>query len=482
MNNQQTHIHSRPAVVRRFWRGSSTIIAATIAVVLAGCAAVGTDFEPPTAKVPTEWRESAIVASDADASVSADWWEHLDDPVLNRLIERALVSGLDVRESFSRLREARARRGVTAAGQFPTIEAGASYWRSRDSERTAAGALARESDYYSAGLDAAWEIDLWGRVRRAVEAADAELAASVEDTRDVTRLLAAETALVYVELRSFQRRVELARTNVDLQQQTLQLVAARFDAGLVGERDLAQAATNVAVTRSRVPALEAGWRAAENRLAVLLGVAPAALVNELDRVRPIPVPPAEAVVQLPAELVRNRPDVRRAERFAAAEHARIGVAKAELYPRFALAGSLSVSAEKADDLFRGGSDGFGFGPSVRWNLFDRGRLRRQVEVQDARAEQALIQWERTVLIAVEETENAMTGFLRGQSRRESLLEAAAQARHAVELAQFEYNEGLSDFQAVLDSQRALALLDDELAQTDAGIATQFIALQKALGG
>jgi NodT family efflux transporter outer membrane factor (OMF) lipoprotein len=482
MNIQQSYSHSLLSAIRRFWRTPSITLAATLSVFLAGCTAVGTDFEAPTANVPTEWRESAILAADADASDSADWWEHLHDPVLNRLIERALVSGLDVRESFARLREARARRGVTAAEQFPTVEAGASYWRSRESERTAAGALARESDYYSAGLDAAWEIDLSGRVRRAVEAADAELAASVEDTRDVARLLAAETAFVYVELRSYQRRVELARTNVSLQQQTLELVTARFDAGLVGERDLAQAATNVAVTRSRVPALEAGWRAAENRLAVLLGVAPTALANELDLARPIPVPPTEAVVQMPAELVRNRPDVRRAERFAAAEHARIGVAKAELYPRFALSGSLSVSAEKASDLFRSGSDGFGIGPSVRWNLFDRGRLHRQVEVQDARAEQALIQWERTVLVAVEETENAMTGFLRGQSRRESLLEAAAQARHAVELAQFEYNEGLSDFQAVLDSQRALATLDDELAQTDAGIATQFIALQKALGG
>jgi NodT family efflux transporter outer membrane factor (OMF) lipoprotein len=398
------------------------------------------------------------------------------------LIERALASGLDVREAFARLREARARRGVAAGERFPTIEAGASYRRSRESERTALGALSRESDHYAVGLDAAWEIDLWGRIRRVVEAADAELAASVEDTHDVARLLAAETAFVYVELRAFQHRVALARTNVDLQQQTLELVAARFDAGLVGERDLAQAATNVAVTRSRVPAFEAGRRAAENRLSVLLGVAPGSLADELDPARPIPVPPGKAVLQMPAELIRKRPDVRRAERIAAAEHARIGVATAELYPRFALSGSLSVSAEDASDLFRSGSDGFGIGPSLRWNLFDRGRLRRQVEVQDARAEQALIRWERTVLTAVEETENAMTGFVRGQSRRESLLEAAAQARRAVELAQFEYNEGLSDFQAVLDSQRALAQLDDELAQTDAGIATQFIALQKALGG
>jgi NodT family efflux transporter outer membrane factor (OMF) lipoprotein len=398
------------------------------------------------------------------------------------LIERALSDGLDVREAFARLREARARRGVTASERLPTIDAGASYQRTRESEHTSLDAPSRESDLYAAGLDAAWEIDLWGRIRRVVEAADAEVAASVEDTRDIARLLAAETAFVYVELRAFQHRVALARTNVDLQQQTLELVAARYDAGLVGERDVAQAATNVAVTRSRVPALEEGWRAAENRLAVLLGVTPGSLADELRATKPIPVPPAKTILQMPADVVRRRPDVRRAERIAAAEHARIGVAKAELYPRFALSGSLSVAAEDASDLFRSGSEGFGIGPSIRLNLFDRGRLRRQVEVQDARAERALVQWERTVLTAIEETENAMSGVMRGQSRRQSLLEATAQARRAVELAQFEYNEGLSDFQAVLDSQRALAQLDDELAQIDAGIATHFIALQKALGG
>lgn len=480
MSTQPFSLHR--SKTRRLWRNPSLLVSGAIAAFLAGCTTVGTDFEPPTATVPTQWRDAANFAADAGTSVPADWWDHLDDPILHRLIERALSDGLDVREAFARLREARARRGVAASGRFPTIDAGASYQRIRESERTAPGALSRESDLYAAGLDATWEIDLWGRIRRMVEAADAELAASVEDTRDVARLLAAETAFVYVELRAFQHRVALARTNVDLQQQTRDLVAARFDAGLVGARDVAQAATNVAVTRSRVPALEEGWRAAENRLAVLLGVAPGALGDELDSTRPIPVPPEKTVLQMPAELLRQRPDVRRAEQIAAAEHARIGVAKAELYPRFALSGSLSVAAEEASDLFRSGSEGFGIGPSIRLNLFDRGRLRRQVEVQDARAEQALIQWERTVLIAIEETENAMTGVMRGQSRRQSLLDAAVQARRAVELAQFEYNEGLSDFQAVLDSQRALAQLDDELAQTDAGIATQFIALQKALGG
>jgi NodT family efflux transporter outer membrane factor (OMF) lipoprotein len=285
----------------------------------------------------------------------------------------------------------------------------------------------------------------------------------------------------YVELRAFQQRLGIARNNVRLQEQTLTLVRARFDAGMVGERDLAQAATNVAVTRARVPALESGVRAAENRLAVLLGLAPGTLANELDMSRQIPVPPLTAAVGVPADVVRQRPDIRRAERLAAAEHARIGVAVGDLYPRFALSGSLGVSADDTANLFESGSDFFAVGPSVRWSLFEGGRLRQRIEAQDARAEQALIRWERTVLSALEETETTMTGFVREHARRRELLQAVVQARRAVELAQVEYREGQSDFQAVLDSERALAGLEDELAQADAAIATQFVALHKALG-
>ena len=452
------------------------------AVLLAGCATVGSDYAPPTVHVPSGWREPGNWTVEADSSATEDWWSTLHDPTLDRLIDRVRTNGLDVREAFARLREARALRGIAAADRFPTVEAGASYSRLRESEQVPPGTPADDADLFVAGLDAAWEIDLWGRVRRAVEAASADLAASAEDARDVTRLMVAETAAAYVELRAFQRRVALAQTNVVLQQQTLELVVARFEAGLVSERDVAQAATNVEVTRSRVPALAAGERAAENRLAVLLGQAPGALAAELAALQPIPVPPAQASIRLPADLIRQRPDIRRAERIVAAEHARMGVATAELYPRLTLSGSIGAAAGDASDLFRRGSEFFGFGPSLRWNVFNGGRVRRQIEAQEARAQQALIRWERTVLVALEETENAMAGVVRGQARRDFLLQAAAQARRAVELAQFEYREGASDFQIVLDSERALAQLEDELAQADAGIATQFIALQKAIGG
>jgi NodT family efflux transporter outer membrane factor (OMF) lipoprotein len=331
-------------------------------------------------------------------------------------------------------------------------------------------------------------------VRRSIEAADAELGARVEDARDVAVTVAAETARAYVELRAFQARLGVARRNVALQEQTLGLAQTRFEAGLAGERDVAQAGANLETTRARVPGLQVGVRAAENRLAVLVGLAPGALAEELGpapvaasgaapgEARSIPVPPAVVAVGAPADLLRRRSDVRRAERVLAAETARIGVTQAELYPRLTLGGSLGVASESTGDLLESRSSVFDIGPSLRWNLFDGGRLRRLVEAQDARAGQALVRWERTVLLALEEAENAMTAFVREQSRRQSLALASTQARRAVDLAQTQYRAGLADFQAVVDTERTVAALEDDLAQSEAAIATNAIALYKALGG
>lgn len=459
------------------------VIAAALLLVI-GCASVGRDYESPQATIPAGWREP-IGSPSKGAPDLAQWWRKLEDPVLDSLVERAVHGSLDLREALSRVREARALRGVAAADRFPTIDANMSYERGRLSETTASGQSfpsLGETDTYAAGLDAAWEIDLWGRVRRSVEAADADLEANIEDARDVAVTVVAETAIHYIELRAFQQRVALARTNVALQEQTFDLVRTRFESGLVGERDMAQAATNLEITRSLVPTLEFGLRAAENRLAVLLGLAPGELAAELAETQPIPVPPAEVAIGVPADLLRRRPDVRRAERDLAAETARIGVAQGDLYPRFALSGNLGFESGDVSDLFEGDSQVFGVGPSLRWNVFDAGRLRRRVDAQDARAEQALVRWERAVLTALEESENAMTAFVREQSRRRSLATGAEHARLAVELAQAQYREGLSDFQPVLDSERTLADLEDGLAQSDAAITTNLVVLYKALGG
>lgn len=455
---------------------------ALAAVLGFGCSAVGPDYETPQPELPPTWREPAQAGLAPQPADLSAWWQRFEDPALDALVQRAARQNLDVRTALARVREARALRGVAAADRLPNVDLDASYARRGDSENTPFGAFATEFDRYAVSLGASWEIDLWGRVRRSIEAADADLGASVEDARDVAVMVVAETAVGYVDLRAFQRRLELARTNVALQEQTLALVQARFDAGLVRERDVAQAMTNVETTRSRVPALEAGLRSAENRLAVLLGLPPGALAAELDEVRPIPVPPTEVAVGVPADLLRRRADVRRAERNLAAETARIGVAEGDLYPRLSLLGNLGLEADHVDKVFEGGSRFFGIGPSLRWNVFDAGRLRQRVRAQDARAEQALLRWEGAVLAALEETENAMTSFVREQARRAALRAAQVQARRSTELARTQYQDGLSDFQPVLDSERTLAELEDEVAQSEAAVASHLVRLYRALGG
>lgn len=449
----------------------------------ASCAAVGSDYQsPPESLVPAQWQERQQAGLSSTNADLAQWWQRLGDPVLDELIARSAQGSLDLREAMARLREARALRGVSAADRFPTVDATASYERRGESDNTPLGSFVPDSGVYAVGFDATWELDVWGRVRRTVEAADADLAASIEDLRDVAVTVAAETAINYVELRAFQRRLAIARENVQRQQQTLDLVRGRFDAGLVGESDVAQARTNVESTRSRLPALEVGLRASQNRLAVLIGQAPGTLAELLDVVKPIPVPPLEVAVGMPADLLRRRADVRRSERQLAAEHARIGAAEGELYPQFSLNGNLGLAATEPGDLTDGASSLFGLGPSLRWNIFDAGRLRNRVSAQEARTEQAQLRWERTVLIALEEAENAMTAFVREQTRRGSLLEATSQAQRAVELARTQYREGLSDFQTVLVAERAVAELEDELSISESSIASDFVVLYKALGG
>jgi len=445
---------------------------------LAACTAVGREHETPVADLPPTWREPGSLA-DGEPDLAA-WWRRLGDPELDRLVERALASGHDLRAAAARVAEARALRGIAAAERLPRLDGTASFERRAESGNTPLGMFVPDTDQYAVGLDASWEIDLWGRVRRAVEAADADLAAAAWDARGVAVAVAAETAAAYVDLREMRLRLAIARDNVALQEQTEELVRSRLDAGLVGARDLAQALSIVASTRSRIPSLEAAARAAENRLAVLVGVAPGAL--SFSETAPIPRPPDRIAVGVPADLLRRRPDVRRAERTLAAEVARVGVAEGDLYPRLTLGGVLGLAADVASDLGDHDSGTYSFGPSLRWNLFDGGALRARVRAQDARAEQALVAWERTVLLALEEAENAMTAFVREQARRDALAEAADQSRRAVELARIQYEEGLTDFQAVLDSQRARADLEDQLATSDGEVAANLIALVRALGG
>ena len=453
-----------------------------IAVSFATSCTVGPDYEVPQTEFAPAWhqaRESGLVDG---APVDAEWWRTFSDPLLDELVARGLQKNLDLRASFARLQSARALAGVAAADLWPLLDARASYEHREDSENTPFGEFIPRTNIHAIGVDASWELDLWGRVRRSVEAADSELQASEADLQAAAISVAGEVVATYVDLRAAQRRLQIAQQNLALQERTLALVQARFSAGLVVERDVAQAATNVESTRARLPALEASAIAAQNRLVVLLVDNKGEILPMLTPTEAVPVLPLQIAVGVPADLLRRRPDVRAAERRFAAAIARVGVAEAERYPRFTLFGTLGLAGNSADTVFADGSEVAAFGPSVRWNLFDGGRLRQRVAALEATAEVAQLSWEKTVLLAVEETENAMTSFVREQARRAALQRAALQARRAVQLAQTQYGAGLSDFQSVIDSERTVAQIEDDLVTSGAVIARSVVGIFKALGG
>jgi NodT family efflux transporter outer membrane factor (OMF) lipoprotein len=335
---------------------------------------------------------------------------------------------------------------------------------------------------YDVGFDAGWELDLFGGVRRSVEAAGASLEASQEGLHDVMVSLLAEVALNYVEVRSFQTRLSLAEANQRAQEQTYGMVVTRSQTGLTSNLDLEQARYNLEETRSQIPLLQTGLEQAKNRLSVLLGQNPGSLKEELAERKAIPLPPLEIAVGVPADVMRRRPDIRKAERELAAQTAVVGVATARLYPRFTLAGSIGLEALSVTSLFERESGTFGLGPSFQWNLFDAGRIRQNIEVQNAIQEQALIRYEASVLKALAEVEDALTGYAEEQVRQRSLKAASGAARRAVDLAEDQYRSGLTDFQNVLNGQRALLSLQDQLAQSQGAVTSHLISLYKALGG
>ena len=449
------------------------------AVSLAGCT-VGPNYKEPQVQAPEQFGQPPATQP---AEIPAAWWTAFGDPTLDRLIAEAVQSNLDLRSAEARVREARAARGIVTADYWPDIDATGGFTRTRVSQNTTFGGFgSRERDLWQAGFDAAWEIDVFGGVRRGVQAANADIAAAVADRNDVLLTLLGEVARNYVELRGFQRQVAIAEDNAKSQQETLDLTRVRLNAGLGTDLAVAQTEAQVAATQSQIPAFQSLAQQSIHRLSVLLGKAPATLTAELEQTKPIPAPPPAIPAGVPSDLLRRRPDVRRAERQLAAATARVGVATADLFPSFTLTGSLGVESQDSSDLFESDSLFWSIGPGVRFPIFNRGRLKSAVQVEEARTEQALTTYEQTVLRSLEDVENALVAYRKEFVRHEALARAVASSQRSVQLSQQLYQRGLTDFLNVLDAQRALYQSQDALVQSESTVAANAVALFKALGG
>ena len=448
--------------------------------LLAACAGAGPNYQAPVTPVAAAWQavplEATVPTGDIDLS---RWWTQLADPQLSRLVEDALSANPDLQRAKSALMAARAARELAAANRFPTVSA------SVDASRSTA--LGASRSLYQTGFDASWEPDVFGGTRRALEAAEADLAASEADLQAARVSLVAEVALNYVELRAYQARLSIARDNLASQAETAQITDWRSQAGLASSLEVEQARSNRDSTQAALPALDTGRAGAEHRLAILTGRTPGSLhatlaVDAGKRGNALPRLPPGIALSIPAEVLRQRPDVRAAERRLAAETARIGQAEAARYPGFSLSGNLGLEALGLSVLGGGGQIARSLAAGVSGPLFDWGRARARVQAQEAVRDQRRAAYEATVLTALEEVQNALVALANGRARQQALGSAAEAARNAAVLARQRYTSGLIDFQTVLTVERSLLSIEDSLASAEAERVTALIQLYKALGG
>ncbi|MCF8031881.1 MAG: efflux transporter outer membrane subunit [Desulfarculaceae bacterium] len=453
-------------------------------LLLSGCMKVGPDYKPPKKQVPPTWQQAGDPSLPRIQANLVNWWEVFDDPQLSGLIKRADLGNLDLKAAVSRVKQARAQLGVVTGELYPQLDANADGTRQQASKNSLSNptGLGITGEEFQLGASASWEIDLFGRIRRSVEAAQADLQASKEDRTDVMVSLYSQVAQTYLTARTLQARISATQENIESQKGVLKLTQARFKWGLATDLDVSQAETVLGSSQAELPPLRTSLVEAFNTLALLLGLPPSSLKKELDKPMPIPVPPEKVAVGVPADLLRQRPDIRRAERQLAAATARIGVATADLYPRFTLLGSLGTVATNASDLFGAGSLAYSIGPSISWNIFAGGSIRSQIKVQDALTEQALLTYESTLLAALKEVEDALEAFKQEKRRQVALAQTVASSRRALELAVRLYKEGLQDFQPVLDAQRNLFNYDNQLASSRGQVAIDLVVIYQALGG
>jgi NodT family efflux transporter outer membrane factor (OMF) lipoprotein len=467
---------------------------AVFALLLSGCM-VGPDFTRPRVKVSQTWLDEGDQRVKTETIPYRNWWQVFNDPVLDRLIDRAYKENLSLRIAGVRVLETRAQLGIAVGELFPqTQHASGSLQYIRPSQHSSQSSLPGSAGSTSIkfwqsqiGLGANWEIDFWGKFRRAIEAGNASWLASIANYDNALVSLTASVANSYILIRTFEKRIAIAHQNVETQKESLKIVEARYQYGTASRLDVDQAKTVLYNTEASIPPLEAQLRQAKDALSVLLGLPPSHLADELAGSSDIPVSPTEVIVGIPADLLRRRPDIRSAEYQAAAQCAQIGVAKADLYPAFSLTGSFGfvstdLGKSSLSDMFKWSSRNIQAGPSFQWNILNYGQITNNVRVQDARFQELIITYQNTVLTAQQEVEDSLVAFLKAQDQAGFLAKSATTARGALDLAIRQYREGVVNFTTVLVAQQSLLSVQDNLATTLGDIASNLVAAYRALGG
>jgi NodT family efflux transporter outer membrane factor (OMF) lipoprotein len=462
----------------------SFILGSIAALFLSGCM-VGPNYQRPQIPLPKKWDSSPLSQSKEDKQTLQTWWQSFNDPVLTVLINQAKIGNRDIYQAEARIREARANRAQAIANILPTLSMNASASKNQPSNASRigqVGAFSNEYNEYSHSLDASWELDLFGKRRRSIESAKASMQAAVDDYNDVLVSLYAEVALNYVDVRSYQNRLAVTKENLVTQEETYELVSWQEKAGLVSMLDVFQAKLTLENTRSDIPKLKSGLEQAKHGLAVLLGKEPASLNTLLENTAPIPAVSKQVATGIPADVLRQRPDVRRSERKLAAQTAQIGVAEAAAYPSFTLSGSVGVESLLTSNLYTAAANTFFMAVKSAWVIFDSGRIRSNVKIQNSLQEQALGSYQESILNALKEVENSLTAYTQEQQRLDALKASVQAGKSALELANEQYLAGTVDFLKVLDSQKSLLTAQSQLVASEAEATSNVIRLYKALGG
>lgn len=459
-----------------------------MAVLGLSACSVGPDFQRPAASEPGAWPQPLQPAASqaVNAPLEERWWEVFQDERLVQLCRRVMAQNLDLQRAAQRLEQSRAARRVVTAERYPRLDASGGYARKRNSGEGLSDPSGNKGNaaynLWEAGFSAAWEVDLWGRVRRQSEAADATLHAAEDEQRGILLAVLAETAQNYLQLRGVQNTRSVTEQNLEAARHSLQLTRLRLADGVATDLDVAEAAAQVATIDARLPALRQRQAQLINALSLLLGAPPQALAVEFGADGPVPTPVTAVAIGLPSQLAQRRPDIRQAEAQLHAATASIGVAKGDFYPRISLSGNLGSQALQLADFGSWGSRQFGIGPQFSLPLFDGGRLRAMLQLREAQQQEAALAYQQTVLRAWHEIDDQLTLYNASQLRRDRLIEAVRQNQIALNTAQQQYVEGVVDFVNVLTVQSALLATQEQLIDSSTGVSLAMVSLYKALGG